>query len=98
MDRNNLSQQPWQNIPVEEYHQTILDHLSITVPITVVITWFPSKIWDDDHINKLFIWLVNSLGSIQLEMNRRSIPAWEGIEEAAIMSQFWKEIGTKDKK
>jgi hypothetical protein len=31
-------------------------------------------------------------------MNRRSIPAWEGIEEAAIMSQFQKEIGDKDKK
>ena len=38
VDRNNLSQQPWQNIPVEEYHQTILDHLSITVPMTVVST------------------------------------------------------------
>jgi hypothetical protein len=31
-------------------------------------------------------------------MNRRSIPAWEGIEEAAIMSQFRKEIMTKDRK
>jgi hypothetical protein len=37
-DGNNLSQQPWQNIPVEEYHKTILDHLSITVPMTAVIT------------------------------------------------------------
>jgi hypothetical protein len=52
---NNLSQQLWQNIPVEEYHQIILNHLSINVPITVVITWFPSKIGDGDHINKLFI-------------------------------------------
>jgi hypothetical protein len=31
-------------------------------------------------------------------MNRRYIPAWEGIEEATIMSQFRKEIGNKDKK
>ena len=98
MDRNNLSQQPWQNIPVEEYHQTILDHLPINVTITVVIKWFPSKIWGNYHINHFFlIWLVNCLGGIQFEMNRRSIPAWEGIEEAAIMSQFWKEVGTKDK-
>jgi hypothetical protein len=38
VDGNNLSQQPWQNIPMEEYHQTILVHLSITLPMTVVIT------------------------------------------------------------
>ena len=43
-DGNKQSQQPWKNFPVEEYQQTILDHVSITLPITVVITWFPSKI------------------------------------------------------
>ena len=79
---------------MEEYQQTILDHVSITLPVESSPGFQVRSETTIIILTILFYLLVNSLESIQFE---RNILASEGIEEPAIMSQFWKEIGTKDK-
>lgn len=82
---------------MEEYQQTILDHVSITLPVESSPGFQVRSETTIIILTILFYLLVNSLESIQFERNSKFILASEGIEEPVIMSQFWKEIGTKDK-